>query len=387
MITPRFSLHQDEDFLYIKVYIKYARISDLEVELNEDEFLLYLKPYLLRLQLPGKVVSDENEKATYDVDKGQLLVKLAKATPGEQFQDLEMLTKLLNPKRAQPASQIEVVSGGEFQEIEECPEFGYGFNRKFTDFFQDRWEEQCELLHTSPEASFELKKEQKALKENEDWNLDRYLEDMDSEEVQLKVALEFESLYTEFIPSLEEAMQELSLDTLKKLRSSDVLVSRGFREVLLNQLLDVVLAFCYEQRSMEGELSNESAVSVNMLSWTLSCLVEYESVKESLKHTFRRCLVYALYRSHEMCVVAFEDTKALFREGKGSLLRVLLKIKNMFEHSEPRYLLNKLFIDDFCVWIQHVESEALESFKEQLESVAVPDISELELSFSLDTQE
>jgi hypothetical protein len=40
------------------------------------------------------------------------------------------------------------------------------------------------------------------------------------------------------------------------------------------------------------------------------------------------------------------------KTGKDSVLRCLLETKFVLEHSQDRYLLCKLFIDDYAVWIQ-----------------------------------
>jgi protein SHQ1 len=73
----------------------------------------------LRLTFPGNVVDDERAKATYNVGEGELTVVLPKETPGEDFPDLDMLTKLLVRKGDLSTDKqikrplIEVISSGE----------------------------------------------------------------------------------------------------------------------------------------------------------------------------------------------------------------------------------------------------------------------------------
>jgi protein SHQ1 len=38
--------------------------------------------------------------------------------------------------------------------------------------------------------------------------------------------------------------------------------------------------------------------------------------------------------------------------GKRQLLKCLLDIHLLFNQSSPRYLLNRIYIEDYCVWIQ-----------------------------------
>lgn len=63
-------------------------------------------------------MDDERAKATYNVAEGDLTVVLPKETPGEDFPDLDMLTKLLVRKADLGEKQIkrpliEVISSGE----------------------------------------------------------------------------------------------------------------------------------------------------------------------------------------------------------------------------------------------------------------------------------
>lgn len=67
-MTPRFTLRQDDDFLYAEINVPYVRVSDMEIVLSGTLLAVWCKPFLLRLTLPGEVVDDERAKAVYDVD-------------------------------------------------------------------------------------------------------------------------------------------------------------------------------------------------------------------------------------------------------------------------------------------------------------------------------
>lgn len=49
MITPRFSLSQDASFIYIRIELKYAKVSNADFEVEDNEFTFYLDPYFLKL--------------------------------------------------------------------------------------------------------------------------------------------------------------------------------------------------------------------------------------------------------------------------------------------------------------------------------------------------
>jgi protein SHQ1 len=102
-ITPHFRVSQDDDFVCVVVNVPYVRVSGMEFAVTDDRhFSFYCKPYLLKLTLPGGVVDDDRASATYDPDtkNGTLTIKLPKATPGERFEGLDLLTSLMQPRGA-----------------------------------------------------------------------------------------------------------------------------------------------------------------------------------------------------------------------------------------------------------------------------------------------
>ena len=53
------------------------------------------------------------------------------------------------------------------------------------------------------------------------------------------------------------------------------------------------------------------------------------------------------------------------------MLKVFLKIKSIFERSEPRYLLNTLYIDDFCLYLQTVDQKKYEELANQIAALKI----------------
>ena len=41
-----------------------------------------------------------------------------------------------------------------------------------------------------------------------------------------------------------------------------------------------------------------------------------------------------------------------FPSGKSAVLKCLLDIHRIFQENDPAYILNDLYISDYCVWIQ-----------------------------------
>ena len=68
-VTPRFSLSQDDQFLYVEINVPYVRVTDMDFTVLECDFTFYCKPYLLKLSFPGPLVDDERAKGVFDIEK------------------------------------------------------------------------------------------------------------------------------------------------------------------------------------------------------------------------------------------------------------------------------------------------------------------------------
>ena len=66
------------------------------------------------------------------------------------------------------------------------------------------------------------------------------------------------------------------------------------------------------------------------------------------------------------------------------MLKAFLKIKFLFERYEPRYLLNILYIDDFCLYIQSISIEIFENLANEIDELK---ISTKDLDLNLDNIE
>ena len=114
MRTPHFELSQDSDFVRVHISVPHLRVDEGEFYIIDREFKFHLSPYFLRLTFRHDLVEDGRERAVHDIDTGVLTVWLPKATPGEHFEGLGMLTELLRrPSAAAVAKRgaplIEVV--------------------------------------------------------------------------------------------------------------------------------------------------------------------------------------------------------------------------------------------------------------------------------------
>ncbi|OBA22900.1 SHQ1-domain-containing protein [Metschnikowia bicuspidata var. bicuspidata NRRL YB-4993] len=100
MITPYFTVDQDEEYLYVSVKVSHIRFSAQSIEMvaNGDVFVFSLPPYYLRLRLPFPVLDDERAKAEFDLKSSNVNISLPKEVKGQFFPDLDLTAKLLARK-------------------------------------------------------------------------------------------------------------------------------------------------------------------------------------------------------------------------------------------------------------------------------------------------
>lgn len=77
---------------------------------------------------------------------------------------------------------------------------------------------------------------------------------------------------------------------------------------IVNQLVSIAVSYAYELCCMDGELSVESAKTINNTSAVLSCCVDYRGLdlKDVLIDCGRRCIAYSLYKHVLICQKAIK---------------------------------------------------------------------------------
>lgn len=80
------------------------------MHVDETVFTVHINPYFLRLNFSNPLLEDDASSAQYDPSSGYLTVTLTKENKGQEFQDLDLLAKLLAPRPSAQAPVIEVIS-------------------------------------------------------------------------------------------------------------------------------------------------------------------------------------------------------------------------------------------------------------------------------------
>ncbi|ODV76634.1 SHQ1-domain-containing protein [Suhomyces tanzawaensis NRRL Y-17324] len=102
MITPFFTVSQDDEYVYIDVKVSHVRFSSASVEMvvDNDTFIFSMAPYYLRLRFPHACVDDERASASFDSPSECVKIKVPKEQKGQFFPDLDLSTKLLARRTA-----------------------------------------------------------------------------------------------------------------------------------------------------------------------------------------------------------------------------------------------------------------------------------------------
>ena len=156
MITPRFWISQDHNFVIVKMRLLHVKVSEVQFVVDDVKMTFSATPYFLRLTFDQKIMEDDTAKATYDIDSEIMTVLVPKLNKGEVFTDLDCVTKLLTTEKERKklirtipdADESSDDSSDDYemrQGIAEHPTHTagghYGFNQQFTGFFKETQEE------------------------------------------------------------------------------------------------------------------------------------------------------------------------------------------------------------------------------------------------------
>ncbi|NXS94521.1 SHQ1 protein, partial [Jacana jacana] len=406
MITPAFELTQDPDFLTIVIKIPYARASEFDVYFEGEDFKFYAKPYFLRqLTLPGRVVEDGREKASYNTDEGTLTVRLPKEIPGQYFEGLDMLTSLLAPKKSRSGKPLveEIAASAELSEeeeeefdweIEQTPykemaesklplQYRYGFGNLRSGVFQRLQEELSDVIDIKDpdQTPLDERRRKRLTAEAAKFDPDHYLADFFEDEA-IQHVLKYKPWWVDAHKKMRDfkgeshqeqdthsfvVFSEEEKEQLRKFTNKSYLLDKRSRHHVYLGLIDILLAYCYEICVNEGDKNVESAWNIRKLSATLCWLESFTSIHDVLVSFGRRVLCYPLHRHFGLVTRAFSDTVMILELGKAAVLKCLLDIHKIFRENDPAYILNDLFITDYCIWIQKAKSKKLAALSESLQ--------------------
>ncbi|KAI0818917.1 SHQ1-domain-containing protein [Irpex lacteus] len=442
MITPRFSCSQTETSVVVSVYCPSVRASDVEINVDDTLFTLHINPYFLRLNFTHALQDDDDaSSARYDASSGYLTVSLTKAVRGQNFEDLDLLAKLLAPRKSERTEQtpvIEVLDTQETvseedelvarteglsvadQEIFEAAENDwqlkqelpteqplktsarqpYGFLNLYTGYFQhvEHTENEVNELSAEAETSRPSERRKKRIKhENEKFDEEHYIADFADDEYIVDLCRwkhPFTTLDPDWTYTEEEKLAML------KLPRKEYLASSAQTHNLYLTLLTLLFAYAYDSRTNQKDPTPESAWTICSLTPAFSALdpapyspppntAQDRFAEEELIATFatsyRRSLAFPLHRSYALAEKCRSDVASFLAGGKRLVVRCLLEMKDILDHHDVYYVYSKVWLDDFCLWAQaYAKDEIFLQLATFVSSLQVPkrmlgwDLEELE---------
>ena len=82
--------------------------------------------------------------------------------------------------------------------------------------------------------------------------------------------------------------------------------------------------------------------------------------------------------------MVFKDMLNILKKGHKFILKCLLQIRKTFIDGDSRYILNDLYINDYCVWIQYASQKKINALVTCLEKI---NITKEMVNFDLDVLE
>ncbi|XP_014246336.1 protein SHQ1 homolog [Cimex lectularius] len=383
MLTPNFNISQSKNQIILVIKAPMANPKDTELIVYDDNVVFYSSPYYLRLHLSGELKEIEETCGKYDADSGEFSFTLNKLNEGEEFKNLDLLGQLLIPSKkhklrpeislVEDESNNMSVESNDIENEDDVDDWyidqeiftedvsglpSYGFANKMCGKERELREEFNEILDL-PDAAKVSPQDRKSLRieiENNKFSEEHYLADLmePGEQEQLM----------HFVPPWFDkenvSLHQEEKNYLKELGNRDYIMNSNETKVALLSLVDILFAYAYNYRTTQGEENNvESAWTVNKLSSTLSCFQSFQDITEVKTACVRRSLIFPLYRNWDLSMKVLGDTHAILLKGKRQILKCLIEIHKMFNQSEPRYLLNQLYITDYCIWLQKISEKKI----------------------------
>jgi protein SHQ1 len=371
-----------------------VKISSAEVIAEGKNFSFYCKPYLLKLSFHNEFSDEEGgSKAVYDpnASNGILTVEVKKKNFEEVFEDLDMITKLMKVRPVTELNRppgIDVLHSENFtdftdQDEEQLLSSGqqilnccYGFNNQYHFVFNNLSEFTYEIFENYNVYHLSSVERRSARIQTENATFDpyRYLGDF--------VSGEEDTLYHPFlnynpfwatlweqsrggkeVVNVEYSEEERDIMT-NKLKNKEFLIENPNK--LLLCLVDILFAYCYEIRLTNGETTVESSCNIIKLSGCFSWLDSYDccgdTIDTVLRLSMRRLVSYPYLRHWKLGRKVLADIAKILFLGKRCLLKCYLHLYHLIEHTESYYLLNTIFVHDYCVWLQDVSEITIRTF-------------------------
>ncbi|KAJ3192911.1 Hsp90 cochaperone shq1 [Entophlyctis luteolus] len=162
-------------------------------------------------------------------------------------------------------------------------------------------------------------------------------------------------------------------------------------------LVDILFAFCFDQRTAgvvrfgddDSYPHAESAWTIARASPALSALdARFTSLRALVAALTRRALCYPLHRHRGLVrAVLRDDVARVLRAGRTAVIRVLLATRRILRAHHAAFVLDRLFLEDYCLWAQHPRLCNERVLRELADKISDLDISPKDIGWPLDELE
>lgn len=137
-----------------------------------------------------------------------------------------------------------------------------------------------------------------------------------------------------------------------------------------NSLIEILFSYCYDKRTTYFEGTCESGWTISKLCATFSWFDGFTSPKDAVICSFRRSLIYPLYRSFSLSQKVFDDLKSILQLGQKFVIKCLIEMHGIFLTGD-RYILNNLFLRDYIIYVMTWDNDLWMKQVELLNSLVV----------------
>ncbi|KAF9065291.1 SHQ1 protein-domain-containing protein [Rhodocollybia butyracea] len=382
MITPRFSCAQTAESVMISVYCPSVRASDVEINIDGNMFSLHVNPYFLRLNFTNSVVEDDASSAQYDPSTGYLTVTLTKEIKGQEFDDLDLLAKLLAPRPTVQEPLIETqklslhdreileAAQNDWQLPQRIPPLEqpsltirvrYGFLDMHSGYFTNvaYTENEVNELGFEAEVLTPSERRQRRIKhEDEKWDEEHYMADF-ADDGYIQELTRWTHPYLSHTHKVTYTEKENA--TMLNLPRKEYLLTDVQTHNLYLTLATILFSYAYDMRTNQCDPTPESAWTICSLTPSFSALdpppcssecdpklgFSLNEISSTFVASYRRSFAFPLYRSF----ILAEKCR------KRTVFRCLLEMKDILDHHDVYYVYSKVWLDDLCVWTQTYASD------------------------------
>lgn len=179
--------------------------------------------------------------------------------------------------------------------------------------------------------------------------------------------------------------------TLRKTKLTLTLVADLFNKSqehgLYLTLLTLLFAYAYDARTTQGDPTPESPWTLVALTPALSALDAAPYVPEdepsgqenmladleaTFTQSYRRALAFPLWRSFALAEACRSDIVQILYGGVRGVVHALLEVKRILDAHEAYYVYSKIWVDDFCTWVQvHANDEGLRRLADRVSTMGM----------------